>query len=138
MNTTALSIQQPWAAVIVAGLKDIENRTWPTSFRGRFLVHATKWSSERAFHEDLEYIKTRLTRDAMADLLSAPLFDEVSPVRRYGAIIGEATLSDCVNTHSSRWFEGRYGWVLRDAKRLKPIEAKGRLGFWSFDSSVPA
>jgi hypothetical protein len=36
----ALSIRQPWAWLIVHGHKDIENRTWTTTFRGRFLVHA--------------------------------------------------------------------------------------------------
>ena len=38
----ALSIRQPWAWLIVHGHKDIENRTWTTSFRGRLLVHAGK------------------------------------------------------------------------------------------------
>lgn len=36
----ALSIRQPWAWLIVNGHKDIENRDWPTNFRGRLLVHA--------------------------------------------------------------------------------------------------
>ena len=36
----ALSIRQPWAWLIVAGYKDVENRTWATDFRGRIYVHA--------------------------------------------------------------------------------------------------
>ena len=36
----ALSIRQPWAWLIVNGHKDIENRDWPTVFRGELLVHA--------------------------------------------------------------------------------------------------
>lgn len=35
-----ISIKQPWASLIVEGVKDIENRTWRTKFRGRVLVHA--------------------------------------------------------------------------------------------------
>lgn len=38
----ALSIRQPWAWLIVNNHKPVENRSWPTSFRGRFLVHAGK------------------------------------------------------------------------------------------------
>ena len=54
----ALSIRQPWAWLIVRPdvadqatraqlrtwrcIKDVENRTWSTGFRGRFLVHAGK------------------------------------------------------------------------------------------------
>lgn len=36
----ALSIRQPWAWLILHGGKDIENRSWNTNFRGRFLIHA--------------------------------------------------------------------------------------------------
>jgi hypothetical protein len=36
----ALSIKQPWSWLIVFGHKDIENRSWPTRYRGRFLIHA--------------------------------------------------------------------------------------------------
>ena len=31
-----LSICQPWAYLISSGSKNIENRTWPTKYRGRF------------------------------------------------------------------------------------------------------
>jgi hypothetical protein len=37
-----LSIRQPWAWLVAHGWKNIENRTWPTGFRGRFLIHAAK------------------------------------------------------------------------------------------------
>ena len=36
----ALSVRQPWAELIVAGLKDVENRTWRTDYRGPVLIHA--------------------------------------------------------------------------------------------------
>ena len=36
----ALSIRQPWAWLVVNGYRDIENRDWPTNFRGPLLVHA--------------------------------------------------------------------------------------------------
>ena len=35
-----LSIRQPWAALIVHGFKETENRTWSTSYRGPVLIHA--------------------------------------------------------------------------------------------------
>ena len=38
----ALSIMQPWAWLICAGHKDIENRSWSTGFRGPVLIHAGK------------------------------------------------------------------------------------------------
>jgi hypothetical protein len=27
----ALTVRQPWASLIIAGIKDVENRTWRTS-----------------------------------------------------------------------------------------------------------
>jgi len=38
----ALSIRQPWASLIMAGIKPVENRTWKTNFRGRIWIHAGK------------------------------------------------------------------------------------------------
>ncbi len=37
----ALSIRPAWAWAIIHGGKDVENRSTRTSFRGRFLVHAS-------------------------------------------------------------------------------------------------
>ncbi|HET6641249.1 MAG TPA: ASCH domain-containing protein [Nitrososphaeraceae archaeon] len=37
-----LSLQQPYAELIVSGRKTIELRKWNTKFRGEFLVHASK------------------------------------------------------------------------------------------------
>ena len=36
----AISIKQPWSFLIASGIKDVENRTWQTKFRGRVLLHA--------------------------------------------------------------------------------------------------
>ena len=36
-----LSVKQPHATLICAGVKRVENRTWTTDFRGRLLIHAS-------------------------------------------------------------------------------------------------
>lgn len=38
----ALSVKQPWAALLAAGVKTVEVRTWPTTKRGPILIHAGK------------------------------------------------------------------------------------------------
>jgi hypothetical protein len=43
----ALSLKQPWAALLVHGRKTVEVRRWPTARRGRILVHAARVSDER-------------------------------------------------------------------------------------------
>jgi hypothetical protein len=36
-----LSVRQPYATFICAGVKKVENRTWKTDYRGRLLIHAS-------------------------------------------------------------------------------------------------
>jgi hypothetical protein len=43
----ALSLKQPWAALVLFGLKTIEIRRWPTRLRGPILLHAAKVDDER-------------------------------------------------------------------------------------------
>ncbi|HXG11428.1 MAG TPA: (5-formylfuran-3-yl)methyl phosphate synthase [Gemmataceae bacterium] len=43
----ALSLKQPWAALLVHGLKTIEVRRWPTARRERILIHAARVPDER-------------------------------------------------------------------------------------------
>lgn len=116
----ALSIRQPWAWLIVNGDKPVENREWPTKFRGRFFIHAGK-------------TMTRADYDACWIFVNGfSQFDLPSPeslVR--GGIIGEAELVDCVTTMDSPWFTGRYGFVLANVKPVTFIPCKGALGFFT-------
>ena len=86
----ALSIRQPWAWLIVTGNKDVENRTWPTNFRGRNYVHAGK-------QPDSGWLLHAVPGAESIDIPdSLPL----------GAIIGEVDIAECVTHSSSPWFAG--------------------------------
>jgi hypothetical protein len=43
----ALSLKQPWAALLACGRKSVEVRRWPTVRRGRVLIHAAARPDER-------------------------------------------------------------------------------------------
>ncbi len=45
-----LSVKQPWAALLCAGVKDVENRSWKIAHRGTLLIHA---SAQEDRHTDL-------------------------------------------------------------------------------------
>ena len=117
----ALSILQPWAWLITNGLKDIENRVWRTSYRGEFLVHAGKGFDEDGFG-DLAH-----EPDFSVRFLGMP--SRMSDFAR-GGIVGSAVLVDCVEDHDSEWFNGPYGFVLRDAKVLPFQPCRGMLNFF--------
>lgn len=38
----ALSLMEPWAALIAAGVKSIETRSWRTAYRGPLYIHASR------------------------------------------------------------------------------------------------
>ena len=41
-----LTMHQPWASLLVYGIKRIEGRTWPTRYRGRLWIHAARKAPE--------------------------------------------------------------------------------------------
>ena len=45
-----------------------------------------------------------------------------------GGVVGIAEITDCVEDHRSKWFEGPYGFVLRHRKPLPFVLWKGALG----------
>jgi hypothetical protein len=114
----ALSIRQPWAWLIIIGGKDIENRNWPTKYRGRFLIHAAKGCTPQE-HQDAEAF-------AWCNDVEVPALGTLDR----GGIIGEAEIVDCVTESDSCWFVGKYGFVLRNAKPLPFTPCKGALGFF--------
>lgn len=128
MNMKAITIKQPWASLIVSGLKDIENRTWKTNFRGRVLIHAGK-TRERQFS-----IPKKLFAD---DNVYSVISEKELP---QGTIIGSVEIVDCVQNHPSLWAEkGVWNWVLANPVMFpEPItDVKGKLSFWDYDGELP-
>jgi hypothetical protein len=124
----ALSIRQPWAWLIVNGHKDIENRDWPTNFRGLLLVHAGQTLTRRYYSE---------TRAALecAGLLPSdlPAYEDMER----GGLVGWTRVVDCREHHPSSWKQDNsYGFVLRDSRPIPFVPWKGRLGFFNVPKGV--
>lgn len=116
----ALSIRQPWAWLIVNGHKAIENRSWRTWFRGTFLIHAAKGMTRAEYEEAHELAMT------IDPTIKMPAFEDLER----GGIVGQAYLYGCISHSRSRWFFGKYGFELHDAKPLPFVPLKGQLGFF--------
>ena len=134
----ALSIKQPWASLIAQGIKDIENRTWKTNFRGRIYIHVSASFTK---------VQKQILQDLVVERGVTCYDPETYPV---GAIIGEVDIVDCVINHKSIWAEYSfepiddsegypeepiYNWVLENAVLYdEPIlNIKGKLSFWEFN-----
>ena len=104
----ALSIMQPWAGLIVAGVKPVENRSWRTSHRGQLLIHAGLTEDPvamRQLRKGLHPVTGRLWNPPQFNL-------------QRGGIIGRVRLIDCVSHHESDWFCGPFAFVLEGAEPL--------------------
>lgn len=115
----ALSIRQPWAWLIVNGYKDVENRTWSTTFRGPVLIHAGKTMRRRDYDE--------CANEAFYLGVEVPEFADLDR----GGIVGQAEIIDCVTESDSLWFTGPHGLVLQNARPLPFQPCKGALGFFT-------
>lgn len=127
----ALTIRQPWAAAIVHGPKNIENRTRQTHRRGPILIHAGA-SIERVGPDRSLPMSRWAARHSDPELI------------RRGALVGVAQIVDCHPAQPwwrgcccSPWgesgpnSEGTWHWVLDRRRALpEPVPARGALGFW--------
>lgn len=126
----ALSIKQPWAGLLVHGLKTIEVRRWSTRRRGRVLVHAARVPDSRAEGW------SRVTDDLRA------------ACSQVGGIIGWAELTDCRSYRSRAEFEADrerhlndpawyqdslYGFLFANVSPLPFRKLPGQMRFFSVD-----
>ena len=110
-----ISVRQPWAWLIVTGRKDVENRTWATSYRGTIFIHAAGAMHQTPIAAIEDRFGVEIDRAALT----------------LGAIVGRAELVDVVARSHSPWFEGPRAFVLRDPVAIEPVPMLGRLGIFS-------
>jgi hypothetical protein len=102
---------------LVNGFKDVENRPRRTHYRGPLLIHAGL--NLAGYTENIEWVQRK-------DGISVPPELELDT----GGIVGVVDLIDCVESHKSKWFNGPFGWVLANPRRLKFRLCKGALGLF--------
>lgn len=125
MALRVLSIKQPWAHLIVSGQKLIENRTWTSDYRGTVLIHTGK-------RADLDSVEIE-NRYGIAIPRSLPT----------GGLVGIAEIVDAVSNlnapvsvQKDKFFEGPYGFVLRNTQKLPFIHCRGKLGIYRLDPAI--
>src|SRR3989344_2386315 len=122
-----LALSQPWAELVVSGKKKIEIRGKNTSHRGWFYIYAAAAGTKDKW----------LKHFGFSNLPT-------------GVIIGKAFLADVKKYSSDKEFysemhlhfaeraaiedqgwqhKNRYGYILSEAKRIKPVPYRGMPGF---------
>ena len=130
-----LSVRQPWAELVVRGIKLVEVRTWkcPREMIGkRVVIHAGKKIDSRQF------IWKHFPHEEWASVMA-----------RVGGLVGEVTISDCIKFTCHGHFaeyrpvhlnqiddyeDGLYGFVMSGAVKYDQIiPCIGRLGFFKVE-----
>lgn len=113
----ALAIRQPYAWLVAQGIKDIENRSRRTHYRGQFLIHAS--------------LNMTLLDDETLKGLPLPQGNTLPEDYHIGGIIGVAEIVGCERKSSSPWKDpSSWGWVVANARPLPFRPCKGALGFF--------
>lgn len=119
----ALTICQPYAELIARGEKLIENRSWPTWYRGPLAIHAGK--SRAWLGDDDEEAALHAV-----DVRAIP----------FGAVVAVAELVDCVRVEDlpddlqdNEHANGPWCWLLARVRRIQPVAINGAQGLWDID-----
>ena len=125
-----ISIKEPFATLIMNGLKVIETRSWKTNYRGEIYINA---SGKSLAKEYLNPYVLALIKDMNMN---------------YGKIICKANLVDCIymdekflnkvkddnqEYNLGLYQLGRYAWIFENIVPIIPIEAKGKLNIWNYE-----
>jgi activating signal cointegrator 1 len=130
----AITISQPYASAISSGEKWVENRSWPTRYRGPLAIHAGKGSQYLTKLELAKYPTGVIL--ATCKLVACERLDTII---RMGS--SQYDKDDCIPGTKTKWWdaadhehaEGPYCWILEDVVQLeKPIPAVGKQGLWNW------
>ena len=112
MELVMLNVKQPWADALVAGKKDIENRSFGPFTTTKFPFWAVIVASKAKPTYAMKATYQQLTTEEVRDDLS------------YGAIVGAVKFSGVTQQSDSVWYDqGTYGWVVEEAIKFPcPLE----------------
>lgn len=133
-----ITIWQPWASLLAAGVKRAETRSWRTNYRGPLVIHAgTRRAAVpervREIAQDAGLPVESLTRGAIVGVgwlnASIEINATTEVLMSHPEYVTEKLLGD--------WTRGRFFWsFLRTALLDEPIPFTGQQGLWSVPESI--
>jgi hypothetical protein len=136
----ALSVVQPWATLLMRGVKRFETRGWQTRHRGLLAIHA----SARIPYGERELCRTepcrRLLRDAgYESWKQLPLGVILGTVELVRCVRVEDLEPDSCSSTDRQWASfhpGRWAWeVIQPRPWAVPLPVRGSLGV--FEVTLP-
>jgi len=128
-----ISISQPFANLIVRGVKNIENFAFNCKYRGKVLIYA----NGKKLPKNSSGIINKYGPDFFQEFINQYYFGNLEDFDdfNYSAIIGYANLIDVTQNYDSPWaLQESYNFVFDDAHYFeKPIECKINSKFCEID-----
>jgi hypothetical protein len=139
----AISIRQPYASLVVAGIKNIENRTWATRYRGPLAICASKamsaddvrferkWCLENGIPFPEPLLRGGII--GIVDLVGIfrPTKNHENAAFDRDGVLYEMLLPSDQLPDSMDWYvEGAIGWVLANPRPVEFVPHPGRLGLF--------
>jgi hypothetical protein len=137
----AIAIRQPWAALIVSGVKNIENRSWGTHYRGPLAIYASK-SFSKADMRDAQDICKRHGICFPSEFLTGGIIGVVDfvglAIPRPQKWIPTPTFDkpELASTPLTWYDRGAIGWVLQNPRPIEFIKYCGRLGLFEIPDEL--
>ena len=141
----ALTVWQPWAWAIGAGIKTVENRSWLPNWRllkdgTDIAIHAGVHTPTRDDYAAMKGIAQQLGHEVPS--LSG---HELGAEYGRGRVVAVATFAgvahsrDELPSDQKPWWVGKYGWRLANVRQLNLGTAPkvlGQQGLWSLPGGV--
>jgi hypothetical protein len=131
----AISLHQPWASAVPAGVKPDETRHWKTALRGELAIHAAKkWDGETA-----DWWRLHAKQHGFPN--QPPLGCIVAVVTLLNIVPTEERLT-AITKEQEGW--GNYGpkrfaWMLGNVRPLRhPVMTIGRQSIWTLPPEIEA
>lgn len=129
-----LTIWNPWARLIAAGLKRVENRSFATDYRGPLLVHVGQHWKQDEVQEQLEGLRD----DGLLDDTNTPALGELRAER--GKVIAKTSIVGCRKVEegdADPWaVPGAYAWELGPVELVEPFDLVGRQGLFELPAGI--
>ncbi|WP_200243081.1 ASCH domain-containing protein [Thiohalocapsa halophila] len=134
----ALTLWQPWAALIAIGAKPFETRSWPTHYRGPLAIHAGIDRRGLAWCRGAPGIEAALGAAGLT-LDTLPLGGIVAVAELIQCWPTEDIVADDLADPFGDYGDGRFGWHLARVRPLRePIPCAGRQRLWTPPAAVQA
>ena len=144
LTVKALSLHQPWATLIAAGVKNIETRSWPPprSLIGqRIAIHAAKkvvaFPDTPAYREFNDAVNNALGHDWLGRIPTGAVV-AIATLQNARQIQGDTAIPQGDELLFGDFTPVRWMWELSDVQPLDPpIPARGHQGLWNFELRRP-